>query len=170
MCFCRDFNPAWLERKKAESAVLSAVREFDLASSDQVAAAYEAVVGQLCAQFFPGFTQLGIGYPIVERVFFWASIKSPCLELPTNTGGLCWACHFVPSLLCMDYAQGWFQCFVKSVLQTPEMVHFYTNMWQVKFINSTSKDCWHNIRTLVCSWVILPNCVRSVSVPKEYRW
>lgn len=62
--------------------------------SVRVVAAYRAVVGQLCAQFFPGLALLGIGQPIVERkCFSWASIKSLCFELPTNTGGLCWSCH-----------------------------------------------------------------------------
>lgn len=99
MCFCRDFNPA----KAAVTLHDLAERRQRVQSRLQWAylicslfvAAYIAVVEQLCTQFFPGLALLGTGQSTVERKHFsWASIKSLCFELPTNTSGLCGAYHF----------------------------------------------------------------------------
>lgn len=134
VCFCRDFNPArppillhdWREKRQRVQYCLQWENLIWPPLTKKLQPTRQLWVN-LCA-VLPWIYAVGNWLPNCITCFFWSSIKSLCLELPTNTGGLCWPCHFVPSLLCMDYAQGWFQCFVKSVLQTPEMVHFYKNV------------------------------------------
>lgn len=65
-----------------------------------------------------------------------------------------------PSLLCMDHAQGWFHSFVKSVLQTPELVDFYKNECSVNLLIHQSRIADIIGYFLVCLWVLHSCCYK----------
>lgn len=85
LCFCRDFSPArpplllhdWRERGQRVQSCLQWANLI-CSSSGQAAAGYKAVVGQLCAWFFPGFTVGNWSVSCREKVFLlglcWMSL------------------------------------------------------------------------------------------------
>lgn len=76
------------EREKAESAVLSAVKEFGLFLLWLSSCSLQGICGSALCPVLPWIYAVGNWSANCGMCFFWASIKSLCLELPTNTGGL----------------------------------------------------------------------------------
>lgn len=221
MPFCSDFNPAraaWVATRNCRkcSPVCSDLIWF----VSYLAAAYWAVVAQLCDSFFSGYeffcgcALLGIGQTAVKRNVSLGPLLNPftsssLLEqvayghiiLAGKKGWTVhlehvWVCNTCryrnntsaakaqlefcvskfhsPSVLCLfgTYGQGWFQCSVRSVLQTLETEHFYKNICRVcVYCNSSVKACWCNVST--CLYAGEFSCmlvVPSPSMPNDYIW